>query len=86
MAEAKIQEGKWPEYNLIHSLKNTKKLKKVILVDKIRNTSTIDRMRLAALSDGNDFSADFSTICREHVVSNTQDTFGVEKGNRNLMP
>jgi len=84
MAESKIQEEKWPEYNLIHSLKNTKKLKKVILVDKIRNTSTIDRMKLAALSGGDDFSADFSTIYREHVVSNTQDVFGVEKGNRNL--
>lgn len=78
--------GEWPLFDLCHSMKNTKSSKKVILVDRFRNTATIEAVRLAALFPVGNFSAGFSIIDTVSIIpSHIQvDTYHLEDSRRQL--
>jgi hypothetical protein len=54
--------SEWPYFDLSHTLNNAKFSKKVFFVDAYRNGATLGAVRLAALSQRDNFSAGFSII------------------------
>jgi hypothetical protein len=65
---AKTRGEEWPYFDLCHHLKNTKISKKVFLVDRFRNGATLEAVRLAALSQRDNFSAGFSILDLIHSI------------------
>lgn len=59
---AKTHGAEWPYFDLSHSLQNAKSSKKVFLVDRFRNDSTLRAVRAGAKSQRGSFGAGFSII------------------------
>ncbi|WP_031431688.1 hypothetical protein [Methylomicrobium agile] len=60
--------SEWPYFDLSQTLNNAKFSKKVFLVDGYRNGATLRAVRLAALSQRDNFSAGFSILDLIHSI------------------